>query len=81
MFSNMKTIAITIDEPLLQRLDQLVTRKSSRSRSEEIRQAVEEYVSRVERLAEEQREREAFRQNKDILAREAVALIKEQAKA
>lgn len=41
--ANMKTIAITIDESLLERLDQLVTRRASRSRSGEIRQAAEEY--------------------------------------
>lgn len=76
---NMKTIAISIDEPLLERLDQLVRRRSSRGRSEEVRRAVEEYLTRLERLAEEDREREVFSRNRDILLREAVALVREQA--
>lgn len=76
----MKTIAITIDKPLLERLDQLLKGRSSRSRSREIRQAVEEYVTRLERAIEEEREREIFRRNRETLARQAAALVGEQAK-
>jgi hypothetical protein len=67
---NMKTIAITIDEPLLARLDQLVARQPGRGRSREIRRALDEYVSRLERLAEEQREQQVFRRNKRVMALE-----------
>lgn len=78
----MKTIAITIDETTLQRIDRFVTSGApkSRSRSQVIRQAVREYVERLERLAEEDREREIFRRHRQRLARQTAALVKEQAK-
>lgn len=78
----MKAIAISIDETTLQRLDRFVTpgATESRSRSQVIRQAVREYVERLERLAEEDREREIFRRHRQRLARQAAALVKEQTK-
>ncbi len=78
----MKTIAITIDENVLQRIDQFVAggRTTYRNRSQIIRQAVEEYLERLERLAEEEREREIFQRHSRRLARQAAALVKEQAK-
>lgn len=78
----MKTVAVTIDEQTLQRLDRLMAVESVpwKSRSEVIRQAVREFVARRERLAEEEREREVFRRHRRRLNRQAVALVKEQAK-
>jgi metal-responsive CopG/Arc/MetJ family transcriptional regulator len=78
----MKTIAITIDEDMLQRLDRLIEANSTiaRNRSQLIRQAVQEFILRLERLAEEEHEREIFRRHRQRLARQADALVKEQAK-
>lgn len=79
---HMKTIAITIDEDMLQRIDRLVAAgaAAARNRSQIIRQALQEFVARRERLAEEEREREIFRRHRQRLARQANALVKEQAK-
>jgi metal-responsive CopG/Arc/MetJ family transcriptional regulator len=78
----MKTIAITIDEPTLKRLDQLATDTdfSFRNRSDVIRRAVQQFLERVQREVEEHRETEIFRKHKSRLNRQAVALIKEQAR-
>ena len=77
----MKTIAIAIDEDVIQRLDHFVTEGGTawQNRSQVIRQAVREYVERLERLAEEERERAIFRKHRQRLARQAEALVKEQA--
>ena len=79
---NMKTIAMTIDEPTLQRIDRLMANNSLpwKSRSEVIRHAVQQFVARLERAAEEEREREIFHRQRGRLNRQAAALIKEQAK-
>jgi metal-responsive CopG/Arc/MetJ family transcriptional regulator len=78
----MKTIAITIDERTLHRIDRLMAVEgvSWKSRSAVIRQAVQQFIAHQERIAEEEREREIFRRNRARLNREAAALIKEQAK-
>jgi metal-responsive CopG/Arc/MetJ family transcriptional regulator len=78
----MKTIAVTLDEPTLQRIDRLVAMDSVplKNRSEVIRQAVQQFVARLERAAEEEREREIFRRHRARLNRQAAALIMEQAK-
>jgi metal-responsive CopG/Arc/MetJ family transcriptional regulator len=78
----MKTIAVTIDEPTLRRLDHFVGSQGAhwKSRSEVIRQAVQQFVARQERAAEEEREREIFRKHRARLSRQAAALLKEQAK-
>lgn len=78
----MKTIAITIDEPTLKRLDQLATDTdfSFRNRSDVIRRAVQQFLERVQREAEQRRETEIFRKHKSRLNRQAAALIKEQAR-
>ena len=73
--SNMKTIAITIEDDVLNRIDTLAG-----NRSEFIRKAVHDYLAHIETLDEEQRERKIFRQSRERLRREAIALIKEQAK-
>ena len=77
----MKTIAITIDEPTLKKVDRLATDAQFpfKNRSDVIRKAVQHFVKRVELEAEEQRETEIFRRRKSPLNRQAVALIKEQA--
>jgi Arc/MetJ-type ribon-helix-helix transcriptional regulator len=78
----MKTIAMTIDEPTLKGIDRLMARDAVpwKSRSEVIRHAVQEFVARVERATEEDREREIFHRHGARLNRQAAALIKEQAK-
>jgi metal-responsive CopG/Arc/MetJ family transcriptional regulator len=78
----MKTIAISIDENILQRIDRIMAGKEggNRNRSQIIRQAVIEYIDRLERLVEEEREREIFQRHRQRLARQAAALVKEQAK-
>lgn len=78
----MKTIAITIDDPTLRRLDHLVSSgdKSLKSRSQIIRQAVQEYVARLERLTEEEQEREILSRHRKRLEKQAAELVKEQAK-
>ena len=85
----MKTIAISIDEPTLLALDRLVGRHPSRgrgkgqrarSRSEVVRSAVQEYLARAEQGAREERERRIFSAHREQLAREAAALVAEQAR-
>jgi metal-responsive CopG/Arc/MetJ family transcriptional regulator len=78
----MKTIAITIDEKTLKRIDRLKADANARfrSRSDVVRQAAQEFVGRFERLTEEEREREIFRRNRQRFNRQSLELIKEQAK-
>lgn len=75
----MKTIAITIDEPTLQRLDDLA-KVLEMNRSEIVREAAQEYIAQKEAESEEERERQIFRRHKNKLKKQAAALIKEQAK-
>lgn len=78
----MKTIAITIEEPMLERVDRLASGpgRKKRNRSQIIREAVREYVSRVEQLAQEEREAAIVRRHRVPLARQAQALVRAQAK-
>lgn len=71
----MKTIAITIDNDTLERVDRL----GGRNRSRVIRLAVQEYVARLDRLAEEEREAAVIRRHRGRLARQARALVRAQA--
>lgn len=82
MISNMKTIAITIDEPTLKRVDRLMSNNTLpwKSRSEVFRQAVQHFITRLEHAAEEEREREVFSRNRARLNCQAAALVMEQAK-
>ena len=73
----MKTIAITIDDQTLERVDRI---GGGRSRSRVIRQAVQEYVSRLESTAEQEREAEIFRRHRRRLGQQVRALVREQAK-
>lgn len=78
----MKTIAITIDEATLEHVDRLVGRggRASGNRSQLIRQAVHDYVSRLERVADDAREAAIVRRHRGRLTRQASALVREQAK-
>jgi metal-responsive CopG/Arc/MetJ family transcriptional regulator len=71
----MKTIAITIGDDILKRIDRV-----SENRSEFIRKAVGDFLMRMEQTAEEERERAILRRHRERLRREAIALIKDQAK-
>jgi metal-responsive CopG/Arc/MetJ family transcriptional regulator len=72
----MKTIAITIENDVIRRIDHVAS-----NRSEFIRRAVDDYLERIERTEEEDRERGIFKRNREHLRRQAVALIKEQARS
>ena len=76
----MKTIAVTIDEPTLERMDRLVTVRSKGNRSALIRVAIQDYVARLERVVEEEHERGVFQRHRKRLERQAAELVKEQAK-
>ncbi len=77
----MKTIAITIEEKTLAHVDRMVRRggDGARNRSQLIRQAVHEYVSRLDRLADDEREAAIVRRHRGRLARQATALVRRQA--
>jgi metal-responsive CopG/Arc/MetJ family transcriptional regulator len=76
----MKTIAITIDEDTLRRIDKAnsATGSTNANRSLFIREAIKDHLSRIEKAAEEAREGHIFKRNRRKLHRQAVALIKEQ---
>ena len=78
----MKTIAITIEEDDLKRIDKLASSGAGQqiNRSQFIREAVRDYLARIEKAAEEEREREIFSRNRHRLHQQALALIREQAK-
>lgn len=75
----MKTIAITIDENLLEGV-KLLEKREKRNRSEIIREAVQAYIMHRERLIEQERERKIFQKNRKKLRKQAEALIRQQAK-
>ena len=88
---NMKTIAITIDEETLRRLRGWAGRvatgdpggrgpRQNLSLSKVVREAVREYLDRAGRAEAEARDREAIARNRDVLRRQAKALVEEQAK-
>lgn len=78
----MKTIAISIEDATLERMDRLTATKDIRfrNRSRMIQDAMREYLTRIERIEEEERERDIFRRHRGRLERQAKALVKEQAK-
>lgn len=78
----MKTIAITIDEESLRSIEEISKKTSgrARSRSRIIRMAIKEFVARRQRQAREARERGIFKRHRTRMARQAEALISEQAK-
>ncbi len=73
----MKTIAISIEEPMVDALDQLA--RAGTSRSEVVREAIGEYLERRARLEREQQERRVIAEHRELLARQAAALVSEQA--
>jgi metal-responsive CopG/Arc/MetJ family transcriptional regulator len=76
-----KTIAITIEEDILERVDRAAARSgATANRSLVIRMAVREYLTRLERMAEEDRERDILKRHARRLARQAAALVEAQAK-
>jgi metal-responsive CopG/Arc/MetJ family transcriptional regulator len=76
-----KTIAISIDEPTLGALDRLVRKgRVRRKRSELVREALAEFLERREAQEQETVERAAIAKHRGLLARQARALIAEQAK-
>lgn len=77
----MKTIAISIDEPTLERLDALAaTSAQPRSRSALVRIAVQEFTEREQRRQTESQESEIIRRHRRRLGRQARALVGAQAR-
>jgi metal-responsive CopG/Arc/MetJ family transcriptional regulator len=76
----MRTIAISIDDATLERVDRLAARDGGRNRSHVIREAVREYALRLEERAEHEREARIVGQHRGRLARQARALVRQQAK-
>lgn len=68
-----------MDEETLERIDGLIRRDGSGNRSRVIRQAVRAYVSQIERDHEQQREAAIVRRHRARLARQAKALVRQQA--
>ena len=88
MKSNMKTIAVTIDEETLRAVDELAAggqqnrgRRPRTSRSAVVRTALRRYVETRGREEREGRERLIFSRHRETLARQAKALVSEQAGA
>lgn len=80
MSSNVKTIAITIDEPTLALLEELAAKApKARSRSSLVRTAVRELAERERRRAIEAEDARVIRKHRARLAREARALVAGQA--
>ena len=75
----MKTIAISIDEETLERIDQMAKRRGM-NRSEVVREAAQDYIAEKEAETEEERERKIFRRHKKKLKKQTASLIREQAK-
>jgi metal-responsive CopG/Arc/MetJ family transcriptional regulator len=90
----MKTIAISIDEATLTGLDRLALsaekpgrptrgpgrRQASGNRSRIVRQALREFLQRREGLLRDERERKVYAKHRRLVARQAEALVGEQAK-
>ena len=80
----MKTIAMSIDEETLTAIDQLAAGSlgvaKKRSRSEIMRAALREYVSRQRLARREHLEKEIFAKHRNKLDKELSALVDEQAK-
>jgi metal-responsive CopG/Arc/MetJ family transcriptional regulator len=77
----MKTIAISIDEPTLGALDRLAQKERVRGkRSKLVREALVEFLARRQILEQETIERAAISKHRSLLARQAKAMVAEQAK-
>ena len=76
----MRTIAVSIDEPTLAALDRFLDRESAGSnRSALVRRALRDFLRREESRAAEEEERRIWRRHREMLERQASALIEEQA--
>ena len=79
---NMQTIAVTIDDVTLKLLDELTnTTPRPRSRSALVRTALREYAERERRREIEAKDDKVFRKHRKRLARQARALISQQARS
>jgi metal-responsive CopG/Arc/MetJ family transcriptional regulator len=81
IIANMKTIAVTIDDATLKLLDELEHGRSRKSRSALVRTALREFAERERRREIEAKESAVFRKHRKRLARQARALIAEQARS
>ena len=80
--SNMKTIAVTIDETTERLLNELAAASpAARNRSSLVRKALREYAERERRRLDEEREARIVRKHRARLEREARALVAGQARA
>ena len=78
----MKTITVTIDETTLNLLDELAASSPRRrNRSALVRIAVREFAEREQRRKKEIQEHKVLHKHKILLARQARALIAEQARS
>jgi metal-responsive CopG/Arc/MetJ family transcriptional regulator len=77
----MRTIAITIDEPTLGRVDEVLGRSPcpARNRSALVREALHDYLRQLDARAADEAERRVWRRHRSRLDREAAALVEEQA--
>jgi metal-responsive CopG/Arc/MetJ family transcriptional regulator len=82
----MKTIAISIDEVSLIAIDRMARaagrgtgRKGRGGRSEVIRQAIREFITRHQRREREDSDRKALAENRETIERELSALVADQA--
>jgi predicted transcriptional regulator len=79
--SNMKTIAVTVDEATLKILDELAGHAPrGRTRSALVRAALRDFADRERRCVIEEREREILRKHRTRLARDARGLVHAQAR-
>ncbi len=74
----MKTIAVTLDEESLDLLSQLSSDLYP-SRSALVRAAIKAFAENERRRREEEREQKVLHRNRDKLARQARALVEDQA--
>jgi len=79
--ADMKTIAVTIDDDTLKLLDELTGGTARRSRSALVRTALREFAERERRREVEAKENAVLRKHRKRLARQARALIAEQARS
>jgi Arc/MetJ-type ribon-helix-helix transcriptional regulator len=78
----MKTITVTIDETTLNLLEELAASSPRhRSRSAFVRIAVREFAEREQRRKKEIQEHIVLHKHKKLLARQARALVAEQARS
>ncbi|HEX9818221.1 MAG TPA: ribbon-helix-helix protein, CopG family [Methylomirabilota bacterium] len=81
ILTNMKTIAVTVDEATLRLLDELASAASGRrTRSALVRAALRQFAESERRRETEDREREIFRKHRKRLAQQARLLIRDQAR-